>query len=161
MKLQFLVIVMMLSVMKKNHPASMFPATLRASPVCLCPCRIGWQSKPRRDTRCLCTSCPERWTPVSICVHVLVSCASFRRSVTNRLTWRWMNHCVCLPGPIVGEFPAQNDVNLAPAPSLPQVMFMFFILTSAFITGLLSQLETYSLYSNFYYIKFAKGQWEK
>lgn len=26
-----------------------------------------------------------------------------------------------IPGPVVGEFPAQNDVNLAPAPSLPQV----------------------------------------
>ena len=24
-------------------------------------------------------------------------------------------------GPVVGEFPAQNDVNLAPAPALPQV----------------------------------------
>uniref|UniRef100_A0A665U7T7 Insulin-degrading enzyme n=1 Tax=Echeneis naucrates TaxID=173247 RepID=A0A665U7T7_ECHNA len=37
---------------------------------------------------------------------------------------RVMLTCVCLcgrsPGPVVGEFPAQNDVNLAPAPSLPQ-----------------------------------------
>lgn len=24
-------------------------------------------------------------------------------------------------GPVVGEFPCQNDVNLAPAPPLPQV----------------------------------------
>ncbi len=120
----------MLFVRKKSHPASMFPATLCASPVCLCPRRIGWQSKPRRDTRCPCTSCPERWTPVSIRIHVLGSCDAFRR--TGRPDTEW-THCVCLPGPIVGEFPAQNDVNLAPAPSLPQVMIMFFIVASAFI----------------------------
>lgn len=35
----------------------------------------------------------------------------------------------CL-GPVVGEFPAQNDVNLAPAPSLPQVMCIHLSLCS-------------------------------
>lgn len=40
---------------------------------------------------------------------------------------------LCSPGPIVGEFPAQNDVNLAPAPSLPQVRdHVLFIKVSMF-----------------------------
>lgn len=33
-----------------------------------------------------------------------------------------LNVSVLCLGPVVGEFPAQNDVNLVPAPSLPQVM---------------------------------------
>lgn len=38
-----------------------------------------------------------------------------RHKVSVHVLSREMDTC-----PVVGEFPAQNDVNLAPAPSLPQ-----------------------------------------
>uniref|UniRef100_A0A8C5DIB9 Insulin-degrading enzyme n=1 Tax=Gouania willdenowi TaxID=441366 RepID=A0A8C5DIB9_GOUWI len=45
--------------------------------------------------------------------------ASKRHKVSVHVLSREMESC-----PIVGEFPAQNDVNLAPAPSLPQPMLV-------------------------------------
>lgn len=94
----------------------------------VCACRSGWRSRPPRDTRCQFTSCPERWTPVSICLsHADGDHGWFR----VRLTATSLCVCVCVPGPVVGEFPAQNDVNLAPAPSLPQVMIIFIILNTS------------------------------
>ena len=61
-----------------------------------------------------------------------------------------VRHCVCSPGPIVGEFPAQNDVNLAPAPSLPQVIVMFSHYTPTFINlTALPVSGTHSPYSSF------------
>lgn len=75
MKLQIVAIIILLFV-------TMFTVALHASPTCLSPCRIGWQLKPRRDTRCPCMCCLERWTPVSIHIHVSVSWASFSVRLT-------------------------------------------------------------------------------
>lgn len=56
-----------------------------------------------------------------------------------------VHHCVSLPGPIVGEFPAQNDVNLAPAPSLPQVTMVFCLYALRSLTWLHPQIVGWSL----------------
>lgn len=76
----------------------------------------------QRGTRCLCMCCLGRWTPVSTrpslrVVQRIVCCPC------GWITFGMLNILllVLMPGPVVGEFPAQNDVNLAPAPSLPQV----------------------------------------
>lgn len=92
---------------------------------CLSACRIGWWLTPPRDTRCPCTSCPERWSPVSVCTF-LRAMDPLKESHLP-LLWSWAGFH-CWPGPAVGEFPAQNDVNLAPAPSLPQVTSVWLLL---------------------------------
>lgn len=55
--------------------------------VYLCLCRSGWQLMPWGDTRCPCTSCPGRWTPVSICRHASVAQASLQQ-VHSVSQWR-------------------------------------------------------------------------
>ena len=64
------------------------------------------------------------------CEYLLVTCRWRSRLVQGQAD-RYLTLCVCVPGPVVGEFPAQNDVNLAPAPSLPQVMIIFIILNTS------------------------------
>ncbi|CDQ96843.1 unnamed protein product [Oncorhynchus mykiss] len=56
---------------------------------------------------CLSKSCPLQ--------DLLAVDAPKRHKMSVHVLSREMDSC-----PVVGEFPAQNDVNLAPAPSLPQ-----------------------------------------
>lgn len=76
-----------------------------------------------RGTKCLCTCCRGRWTPVSTRPSLrAVENKVLPMSDGQRACCLILVLLVVMPGPVVGEFPAQNDVNLAPAPSLPQVM---------------------------------------
>lgn len=104
--------------------ATIFPAALRASPhlfVCI-PAGSADGRRPE-ETQGVRARPVQRDGLLWVSVHHI-------KVHGRHLDTQWVHsvrHCVCLPGPVVGEFPAQNDVNLAPAPSLPQVMIMFCI----------------------------------
>ncbi|TRY55893.1 hypothetical protein DNTS_029134 [Danionella cerebrum] len=58
-----------------------------------------------------------------VSVHVLsreMDSCEYRPLFISLIDETDQSSCMSSEGPVVGEFPAQNDVNLAPAPSLPQ-----------------------------------------